>query len=159
MSLSQYSYGKIAEFTRQEKDLTEYGGYDAEGNITKNASKIRNGGTHLPIGYWKGSALSIVLDLMAAILSGGKKTTEIGRKSTVDTNISQVFIAINPTKFGDSHFQQNLISETIEHFRVSSEENINEIRYPGKGVLERRKKNLVDGIKVEKEIWEKILIL
>ncbi|NOX65484.1 MAG: hypothetical protein GXO85_06715 [Chlorobi bacterium] len=35
----------------------------------------------MPIGFWKGSGLSIVLDIVAAILSGGKTTYELGKNS------------------------------------------------------------------------------
>ncbi len=78
MSVSQFSYGKVASYARQNKELPVYGGYDENDNLTKDAGKIRIGGRHLPIGYWKGSSLAIVLDLIAAILSEGKTTKEIG---------------------------------------------------------------------------------
>ncbi|VAX29201.1 hypothetical protein MNBD_IGNAVI01-323 [hydrothermal vent metagenome] len=38
-------------------------------------------------------------------------------------------------------------------------ESSSDIRYPGQGVLERRKQNLKNGIQVEKEIWDKVLTL
>ena len=155
MSISQYSYGSIANHDRQKKELSEYGGYDASGNLTKNASEIRNGGRHMPIGYWKGSALTIVLDFVAAILSGGKTTNDLGKNGDVDTGMSQVYIAIDPKKFGDTNFQQNLINDTLNNFKVHSDEDA--IKYPGEGVYKRRKENLKNGIPIEKEIWDTIL--
>ncbi|MCK5457398.1 MAG: 3-dehydro-L-gulonate 2-dehydrogenase, partial [Melioribacteraceae bacterium] len=156
MSTSQYSYGAIANHARQKKELSEYGGYDASGNLTKDASEIKSGGRHMPIGFWKGSALTIVLDFVAAILSGGKTTNDLGKNADVDTGMSQVFIAIDPKQFGDENFQQNLINETLNNFKEISRQGSNSIRYPGQGVLERRKNNLRDGIPIEKEIWEMI---
>ncbi len=111
----------------------------------------------MSIGYWKGSALTIVLDLVAAILSGGKTTNDLGKNENVEAGMSQVYIAIDPKKFGNENFQQNLINETLENFKVSSNENSNSIRYPGEGVFARRKKNLKNGIPIEKEIWDTIL--
>ncbi len=81
MAVSQYSYGTIASYVRQGKELPEFGGYDEEGNLTKDAAEIRNGGKNMPIGFWKGSGLSIVLDIVAAILSGGKTTYDLGKNS------------------------------------------------------------------------------
>ncbi len=157
MSISQYSYGAIASHARQGRELAEDGGYDESGNLTKNASEIRNGGRHMSIGFWKGSALTIVLDFVAAILSGGKTTKDLGGNTEVDTGMSQVFIAINPKNFGDENFQQNLINDTLNNFKVHS--GGNDIRYPGKGVYERRMENIKNGIPIESEIWDKILQL
>lgn len=157
MATSQYSYGAIANHARQNIELTEYGGYDSNGNLTKDASDIRNGGRHMPIGHWKGSALTIVLDFMAALLSGGKTTKDLGENANVDMGMSQAFIAINPKKFGDEYFQQNLIDETLNSFKLHSSDGA--IRYPGEGVYERRIENIKNGIPIEKEIWDKILKL
>jgi len=159
MATSQYSYGSIANHARQNKELSYYGGYDSKGNLTKNASEIRNGGRHMPIGYWKGSSLTIVLDFLAAILSGGRTTHDLGKNSNIDTGMSQVFIAIDPKTFGNESFQQNLIDETLENFKAYSVGEPDSIRYPGEGVLARRKNNLKNGISIEKEIWDQILEL
>lgn len=159
MSMSQYSYGTIAGYARQNKKLQEFGGYDKDGNLTKDAVSIRNGGRHIPIGFWKGSGLSIVLDLMAAVLSGGKTTYELGKAGEADTEMSQVFIAIDPVKFGDEKFRQNLINETLENFNRVSSEKPGSVRYPGQGTLERRNNNLKNGIFIEKVIWEKVINL
>lgn len=159
MSISQYSYGTIASYVRQGKELPEFGGYDENGNLTKDAAKIRNGGRHIPIGFWKGSALSIVLDLIAAVLSGGKTTYELSKTGEVDTGMSQVFVAIDPTKFGDEDFQKNLIDETLENLRRVALDGNSSVKYPGQGTLERRKNNIKNGVLVEKVIWEKILQL
>lgn len=155
MATSQYSYGAIANHARQNMELAEYGGYDANGNLTKDAAKIRNGGRHLPIGHWKGSALTIVLDFLAALLSGGKTTKDLGENANIDTRMSQVFIAIDPKKFGDESFQQNLISDTLNNFKIHSDDI--DIKYPGEGVYERRMENVKNGIPIESAIWDKLI--
>lgn len=155
MSVSQFSYGKVAAYARQNKDLPVFGGYDETNNLTKDAGKIRIGGRHLPIGYWKGSSLAIVLDLVAAILSGGKTTKEISVKG-IDTGLSQIFIAIDPKKFGNKDFQDNLIANTLAQFKDENIVGSDKIYYPGEGTLKRRKENLKLGIPIEKVIWGKV---
>jgi len=155
MAMSQFSYGKIASYARRNKELPEFGGYDGNNNLTKDAQIIREKGRHLPIGFWKGSSLSFVLDIVAAILSGGNTTRIIGEKG-VDTGLSQIFIAIDPSKFGNREFQENLIFQTIEQFKSVSVEEGSDIRYPGEATLRRRKENLEKGIPLEEEIWEKV---
>ncbi len=155
MSLSQFSYGKIAGYARLNKELPEFGGYDENGNLTKNASVIREKGTHLPIGFWKGSALSLMLDLLAAILSGGKTTREIGLEAN-DAGLSQVFVAIDPDNFGSEEFRNRLIKETLLQLQLEYDPGKNGFHYPGSGSYLRRKENLAKGIPVEDEILQKI---
>ena len=155
MAMSQFSYGKVASYARQNKELPEFGGYDENNNLTKDARAIREKGRHLPIGFWKGSSLSFVLDIFAAILSNGNTTKIIGKKG-VDTGLSQIFIAIDPSKFGDSEFHKTLITQTIEQFNSISAEEGSDIRYPGEATLKRRKENMKNGIPIEEEIWKKV---
>ena len=159
MSMSQYSYGKVASYARQNKKLPTVGGYDENGNLTDSARAIREKGRHLPIGFWKGSALSMVLDILAASLSGGLTTVGIDKFEGVDKGMSQVFIAIKPDSFGDQRFRENLIEETLNNFKHCNKHENYDIKYPGQMTLNRRRENLKHGIPVEKEIWDKVLEL
>ena len=71
MAMSQYSYGALELSAMKNESLSVYGGFDGEGNLTKDPSAILASGSPLPIGYWKGAGLSLLLDLLATILSGG----------------------------------------------------------------------------------------
>lgn len=157
MSMSQYSYGKVASYARQDKQLPTVGGYDEKGNLTDSAKEIREKGRHLPIGFWKGSALSLVLDILAASLSGGLTTVGIDKFGGVDKGMSQVFIAINPDSFGDQEFQEKLVEEILSKFKLYNKEENCDIKYPGQMTLIRRRDSQKNGIPVEKEIWDKVL--
>ncbi len=106
MALAQYSYGKLATYRRENKELPYYGGYDHEGNLTKSAKDIYETQRPLPIGYWKGSGLALLLDLIATILSGGNSTYELG-KNSIDSGMSQIYIAIDPNKFSSREILDN----------------------------------------------------
>jgi len=156
MATSQYSYGKISIHARTGEPLPEFGGYDQNGLLTNNAADIKTSGRHLPIGFWKGSGLTFILDMLAAILSGGNSTTRLGKNGDDDTGMSQVFIAIDPAKFGDKNFHDSLINETINQFREYSVLENASIKYPGEDTLKRRNHNSIHGIPVEKTILQKI---
>ena len=47
------------------------------------------------MGYWKGSGLSIVLDLIATVLSAGNSVQKIGTFGD-EVGLTQVMIAIDP---------------------------------------------------------------
>src|SRR5690625_4660470 len=102
MAMSQFSYGKIEKYRMEGKELPVSGGYDSEGNLTKNPKAIEETWRVLPIGYWKGSGLSILLDLIASMLADGNTTNDIGKLGEDEYAISQVFIAISKEKLGNS---------------------------------------------------------
>src|SRR5699024_5759748 len=79
IAMSQFSYGKIEEYKFKNQDLPVPGGYDTKGDISHDPVEIEKTWRVLPIGFWKGSGLSIVLDLIASVLSGGNSTYEIGK--------------------------------------------------------------------------------
>ena len=74
MATSQFSYGMLAAYSKRGQPLPVDGGFDSAGNLTKDAAAIEASQRALPIGYWKGSGLSLVLDMLAAMLSGGHAT-------------------------------------------------------------------------------------
>ena len=58
------------EFTSDvyKRQLPVPGGYDTNGNITTDPAEIEKTWRVLPMGYWKGSGISIALDLIATVL-------------------------------------------------------------------------------------------
>ena len=66
MAMSQYSNGKLEVLQTQGEMLPIAGGFDSDGNLTCDPGAILDSKRALPIGYWKGSALAIVLDTLAA---------------------------------------------------------------------------------------------
>lgn len=86
MAMSQFSYGKMNEYRLKNATLPFPGGYDEQGNLSQDPSAIIASKRTLPIGFWKGSGLSLMMDVLAAVLSGGKTVkgiTEQGHESGV----------------------------------------------------------------------------
>ncbi len=159
MAMSQYSYGALELSAMKNESLSVYGGFDTEGTLTKDPSAILASNNPLPIGYWKGAGLSLLLDMLATILSGGLSTCEISKKE-VEYGLSQVFIAIDISKLGN----HSAITKTIEQILNDYHQSIpldesKKIVYPGERVLQTRKNNLANGIPVLKKIWEEISLL
>jgi 3-dehydro-L-gulonate 2-dehydrogenase len=150
MAMSQFSYGKLQEYQLADKELPVPGGYDNEGVLTTDAKKIRESWRTLPIGYWKGSGLSLMLDLLVAGLSGGRTVAQITTQGE-EYGLSQIFICINAQNLSAS------IAEEIIAFAKSSSST--PIYYPGEKTLATRKKNLEAGIPVDDEIWKQALTL
>ena len=159
MAMSQFSFGAMEMAAIKNEKLKVYGGYDNEGRLTDDPSAIIQSQRPLPAGYWKGAGLSLLLDLLASILSGGLSTHEVSRKKA-EYAVSQVFIAIDPTRLHNHSEIAATIDNIIEdyHQSVAAGEG-SKILYPGERVLQTRENNLKKGIPVLKEIWEQVLKL
>jgi 3-dehydro-L-gulonate 2-dehydrogenase len=128
------------------------GGHDDEGNLTTDAAAILTTKRALPIGFWKGSGLSLVLDLLATILSGGNSTAAVSKNGRRETGVSQVFIAIK----ADEEQNEALINEVIAYTKTSAAIDNAEILYPGENMLRTREKSMVEGVLVDEKIWEEL---
>ena len=159
MALSQFSFGKMENLHLKGEQLPFHGGWDTNDQLSKNPKDIMASGRALPIGYWKGSALSMVLDMLATLLSAGNSTYKIGQKGS-ETAISQVFLCIDPSFFTDSELQEKLVNEIIQYTHdVHPMKKGGSTFYPGERTLATREKNNKEGMQISAKIWEQVLSL
>ena len=162
-AMSQFSNGKLEVMRRAGKLLPVDGGYDEEGKLTRVPGDIEKTRRPIPMGFWKGSSMSILLDACAAILSDGLNTASIERKmqkdGTDEAYLCQIFIAIAPEALGESRLEE------IEASILDSVHNAQPVkegypsRCPGERVFRDREAALKDGIMVPAESWKQILEL
>jgi 3-dehydro-L-gulonate 2-dehydrogenase len=153
MAVSQYSFGKLQQYRDAGDALPLPGGYNQAGQLTTNAGEIMESSRLLPIGFWKGSGLSLMLDLLVTVLSQGRSTAEV-TKNNAEYGVSQVFICIKPNSDQQT---ADLIEQIIAYTKTSGLENPEKaIRYPGESTLNTREQNLKEGIPVDEKIWEKV---
>lgn len=154
MAISQYSVGKLQQYKSNNEQLPLPGGYDIAGNLSTDAATILESKRLLPIGFWKGSGLSLVLDLLASVLSGGTSTAGITRGEK-ESGVSQVFICIKPQ---DDAYAERIIEEILSYTKTSRpEKEGGSISYPGENTLRTREKSLKEGVLVDERIWEQVL--
>lgn len=159
MAVSVFSYGKIETYARRHDELPVDGGFDQYGNLTNDPKVINETKLSLPVGYWKGSGLALVLDLIAMILSGGNSTYQIGQHGT-EKDLSQVFLAIDYNRFPDREALVDSINQTISDLQNTVPFKAgHSITYPGENMLQRRAENLKLGIPVDETYWQQVLAL
>ena len=149
MAMSQFSYGALANHRMRGSELPVDGGYDAAGNLTRDPAAIEATGRVLPVGFWKGSGLSLILDMIAAMLSGGRATYEITGGAADETGQSQMYVAIDPSFHGAIVEATTVVERIVEDLHLAGEG----VRYPGERVLETRARSLAEGVEVEPSIW------
>ena len=160
MAVSQFSYGTISAYAERGEQLPVPGGYDASGNLTNDAAAIEATQRALPIGYWKGSGLSLALDMLAAMLSGGLATHQLPRDPARESGLSQIFLAIDPSSFAARAELDRIANGILDSLRAALPiDPARPVRYPGQQTLHLREENLRLGVPVDPALWERLLAL
>jgi 3-dehydro-L-gulonate 2-dehydrogenase len=153
MAMSQFSYGALESYRKRGELLPMDGGFDAEGNLTRDPGAIEASQRPLPVGFWKGSGLAVALDAVAALLSLGKATHQVAADPLRETGLSQVFIAMNPAAVGAE--TGDVVEGIVESLHRCSPQG--SVRYPGERTLQLREENMRLGLPVDEAVWSEIV--
>ena len=154
IAMSQFSYGGLASYRLRGEPLPVPGGFDEAGELTTDAAAIERTQRALPVGFWKGSGLAFVLDLLAAMLSGGNATYQIERDPLAEVGLSQVFLAVNPEAVASLAEMRAVTEGCIEALHAAEPvEPGRPPRYPGEGTARVRAESLRLGVGVEEAVW------
>lgn len=156
-ALAQYSYGALDGYRMAGKQLPFPGGYDRDGNLTTDPAAILETWRVLPIGFWKGSGYSLLLDAIGAALSKGNTVPDVGRIGE-EIGLTQVFIAFDIEKISGREYVATMAKRLIEDFKSAEPaEPGAPFRYPGEKEALTRRDNMENGIPVNEEIWTDLL--
>ena len=157
MAMSLFSYGKMGVYRSRNELLPFDGGHDQEGNLTRDPHLILQSKRPLPMGYWKGSGLSMMLDLLTTILSEGRPSSVIGEIDD-EKGVSQLFICFDTTQQHRPGFVDKIADELVEYIHSATPTcEGGKIFYPGERTLMTRRENLEKGIPVDEVKWKQVL--
>jgi 3-dehydro-L-gulonate 2-dehydrogenase len=157
MAMSQFSYGALESYNRRGELLPVDGGFEANGELTRDPAAILATQRLLPIGFWKGSGLAFVLDAVAAMLAVGRATHAIANDPLRETGLSQVFIALQPAILGAAEESERIADEVVASLHGCRPLNANSpVRYPGENTLSLREQNMRLGLPVDPDLWKEI---
>ncbi|SKC82021.1 3-dehydro-L-gulonate 2-dehydrogenase [Maledivibacter halophilus] len=161
MAISQYSYGKLQVTRLAGQKLPFPGGFDKDGNVTDDPGAIEESMRIMPIGYWKGSSFSFMLDILGSVLTDGIGAPDLDKKGKGSCGgASQVMIIIDPKKITDEKDMATTIEKAVEHIKSSElSENSTGIFTPGEDFVKFREEHDAKGIFVDDSVWEEIKAL
>lgn len=157
MAMSQFSYGTLEAYRARGEQLPVIGGFDRAGELTLDPGAIADARRPLPIGFWKGSGLAMMLDLVASLLARGSATHEITPDVVKETGLSQMFLAFD-LPAGDE-FSEALINRVLDSVKTAAAAGETPVRYPGERTLETRRENMEKGIPVDETVWAEVLAM
>lgn len=151
MAMSQFSYGKMQEYALKGEPLPMAGGYDEQGDLSTDPVAINETKRALPIGFWKGSGLAMILDVLLVALSGGRSSARITADGK-EYGVSQCFICLH-----QPNLHASLTEEILQNIKSSTPATPGgRISYPGENTLRTRRQSEQEGVLVNEEIWEQI---
>ena len=143
LATSAIAHGDVQIAARKGHELPAGMGVDRRGEPTQDPKAILDGGALLPFGGHKGSALSMMVELLAAALTGGNFSFEFDWSKHPGAQTpwtGQLLIVIDPGKSGGNSFAQRS-SELVRQMQAVGLE-----RLPGDRRFKERAKSLLAGI-------------
>ena len=143
LATSAIAHGDVQIAKRQGQPLPPGMGVDRDGQPTCDPAAILDGGALLPFGGHKGSALSMMVELLAAALTGGNFSFEFDWSQHPGAQTpwtGQLLIVIDPNHLGGGRFAQRS-GELVRQMQAVGLE-----RMPGDRRYRTRAKSLQEGI-------------
>jgi len=155
LALSVAARGKIMAAKKQGKAIPEGWALDANGQPTTDAEAALEG-SMLPIGGAKGAALALMVEILAAGLSGshfGWQASSFLNDKGPAPDVGQVLIAINANSVSGGSFT----SQMSVLLNAMGEED--GVRLPGTSRLAKRAAAQKDGLTIRPALYEEIQTL
>ena len=143
LSLSVVARGKVMNAKKTGQSIPEGWALDKDGQSTTDPNAALDGGTMVPIGEAKGTALALMVEILAASLTGANTSSDMPSffsSSGPSANAGQFLIAIKPNY--------------ISGFTSRTEALLNDIaetpgaRLPGSRRIEARNQARAEGLNV-----------
>ncbi|MBN7811290.1 3-dehydro-L-gulonate 2-dehydrogenase [Algoriphagus sp. H41] len=156
MAMSQFAYGKLSRLAATGQTTDFPAGFNEKGDLTHDPQVVLENQSALPMGMWKGAGLSLMIDLLAALLSGGDSVSGIGKKP-LESSLSQVFISLDPKVLGLEAWFADKAEAIITDYLGAEAFEGKSVFYPGQQTLRTRKRNLENGVPVAEATWAQII--
>ena len=152
LSLSKVARGKVMVASKKGESIPDDWALDSEGNPTTDPHEALKG-TMLPMGDAKGAALVLMVEILAAALSGSQFAYEASSLFDAEgppPNLGHTLIAIDPHSLSGGTFSERLEVLLKE---ILSEANV---RLPGERRLQARQRAERNGVAVPYELCKEI---
>lgn len=159
-SMSQYSYGQLQNYVLADKQLPVVGGFDDNGELTTDPHTLWENKRLLPMGFWKGSSMAIVLDMMLTAITGGNSVPALTEDMGGEFGVSQFLIAIDLSKTMEKDQYAQEMKRIRDYVLASEPAETGSVMIAGSEIQSFIDKHeQAGGIEVNDEIWNQITSL
>ncbi|SDW51525.1 delta1-piperideine-2-carboxylate reductase [Pseudomonas syringae] len=156
LATSAIAHGDVQIAAREGRSLPTGMGVDRDGQPTEDPRAILDGGALLPFGVHKGSALSMMVELLAAGLTGGNFSFEFDWSKHPGAQTpwtGQLVIVIDPDKGSGQPFAQRS-EELVRQLHGAGQQ-----RLPGERRYSERARSMAQGITIAQHDFERLQAL
>lgn len=161
MATSVVPLGKILNAKSKNESIPEGWAVNAKGLPTTDPDEVVNGGSLFPVGGPKGYGLSIMVDVLSALLSNGAIGDQINSMyQTLDkpNDISHFFLGIKVDGFMPEQQFKGIIDQYISYVKATPlAENAKEVFMPGEIEHRNFEKSKVEGIAVPESVIRELV--
>jgi len=159
-ALSQVAKGWIRLAYAAKRAIPSGWAMDAQGRPTTDSSEAMRG-LLVPIGTYKGTGLSIAMDLLAGLLVGATPSVDLARQESMEAHglVGHFFIALQIERFlalGDFQAKVGSLLDRIESSARAA--GVDRILIPGKIEADKERAAARDGVSVAAETWNELLV-
>lgn len=129
---------------------------DHEGRLTTDATAFRNGGALVPFGGHKGSALALMIEILATTLAGSMPIASADFKMGNPT----LLLAWTIDRFTPLQTFQSHVANLLDHIKSSPPaDGFTEVLLPGEVEVRRRAERLQQGVPISEAVWQELVDL
>jgi L-2-hydroxycarboxylate dehydrogenase (NAD+) len=155
MATTVAAYGKVKVAAQQGKTMPEGWMIDREGKPLTDPSRSDDGFL-LPIGGYKGAAMSLMFGLLAGALNGaanGEDVVDFNKDDTTPTNTGQAICVLDIKRFAEPTAFKRQVDNFIRQLHGSALlPGFDRIRLPGEDRASRIKERTKNGIPIPPEL-------
>ena len=141
IAMSYTSDRKVVQMDKEGKKLPEGWIIDKDGKPTTDPGEYEKGGTLLPFGGYKGYGLAMMVETLAATLSGAAMTKNVHAWNTDENcggNVGHFFMALDISKLGNPEEYKKRVDSMIDEIKNSKKaDGCDKIYYPGEIEMEK----------------------
>jgi len=160
MSMSMFSYGMLEVNRLAGRQLPVDGGFDDDGRPTRDPGTVERNRRIMPMGYWKGSGMSIVLDMIATLLANGESVASVTEDMDDEHSVSQIFLAIEVDRLIPGPTREAKLKRIMDYVLTARRSDpAVAIRLPGHEFPAMKRDNEANGIPIDATVWAKVRAL
>lgn len=148
MATSTVPFGKILNFKNKGEQIPEGWAVNSKGEMTTDPEEVVMGGSLFPVGGPKGYGLSVIIEVLSALLSDGAIGSDIRvLHNTVPNNVSFFFLGIRIDAFIELETFHKKVDHYIQFIKSTKlAEGVSEVYLPGELEFLKEKSSRKEGI-------------
>ena len=150
---SVMAYGEVRVAAQSGHELPEGVGVDRNGQPTTNPQAIVDGGALLPYGGYKGSSIAMMIEVLAAALTGGNFSFESdlsNHPGAQTPRTGELVLLIDPQRTGAKNFARR-IEDLVTRLHASGQS-----RLPGDRRYGNRARSSAQGILLTDQVMQQL---